>query len=56
MREGNEHVLTTKRSSLKLLGTVGEPLIKFGSGIMMLSVIKIVRSLILGGKLKREVS
>ncbi|MDA9748670.1 acetate--CoA ligase [Pelagibacteraceae bacterium] len=26
MREGNEHVLKTKRSSLKLLGTVGEPI------------------------------
>ena len=26
MREGNEHVLKTSRSSLKLLGTVGEPI------------------------------
>ena len=26
MREGNEHVLQTDRSSLKLLGTVGEPI------------------------------
>ena len=26
MREGDEHVKKTKRSSLKLLGTVGEPI------------------------------
>ena len=54
MREGEGPVKATSRSSLRLLGTVGEPLIrKPGSGISMLLVMVGARLLIRGGKQKQ---
>ena len=55
MKEGAEPVKKTSRKSLKLLGTVGEPINpqKLGFGIIKLLEILDVLLLILGGKLKQ---
>ena len=53
MRAGDEPVKQTSRSSLRILGSVGEPIIqKPGNGITMSSVMAAVQSSIPGGKLR----